>query len=62
MYLDEMVVWQLKEFREPKAVPGLQRVTQFDPTKSVLGPLEINRDRKKLVQMAREALNKIKRG
>jgi len=62
MYLDEMVVWQLKEFREPRAVPGLQRVIQFEPTKSVLGPLEIKRDRKKLVQMAREALNKINRG
>ena len=62
MYLDEMVVWQLKEFREPRAVPGLQRVTQFDPNKSVLGPLEIKRDRKKLLQMAREALNKINRG
>jgi len=62
MYLDEMVVWQLGEFREPRAVPGLQRVTQFDPTKSVLGYFEIKRDRKRLVQMARESLNKIKRG
>lgn len=61
MYLDEMVVWQLGEFHEPRAVPGLRRVTQFDPNQSVLGYFEIKRDRKSLVQMAREALNKIKR-
>lgn len=61
MYLDEMVVWQLGEFREPRAIPGLRRVTLFDPSKNVVGPFEVQRDRKHLIQMAREALNKIKR-
>src|SRR5262249_6903334 len=31
VYLDELVVWQLGEFREARAIPDLERVLGFSP-------------------------------
>lgn len=55
-YTDEMVVWQLGEFREPRAVEGLERITQFNP--DAAGG-RFGRTRENLVELAREALSKI---
>jgi hypothetical protein len=54
---DEVVVWQLGEFREARAVGNLKRLASFDPGASEAGPF--GRTRKQLVQLAREALEKI---
>jgi hypothetical protein len=54
---DEMIVWQLGEFREKRAVAGLERIARFDPTKSP-GPL-FTQTTEKLVTLAKEALAKI---
>jgi hypothetical protein len=45
---EEVVVWQLGEFREPRAIDGLRRVASFDKNK-----------RERLVQQAKNALTKI---
>jgi hypothetical protein len=55
--LDEMVVWQIEEFREKRALAGLERIARFDPAKSTGGPF--NRTRERLVNLAREAREKI---
>jgi hypothetical protein len=55
--LDEMVVWQLGEFREGRATAGLGRVARFDPAKSTGPPF--NRTRERLVKLAQDALAKI---
>jgi hypothetical protein len=57
IYTDEIVVWQLGEFREGRAVEALQRVVSFDPDSKEAGPFR--RTRQDLVQCAREALDKI---
>jgi hypothetical protein len=54
---DEIVVWQLGEFGEKRAIPHLERVTAFDPQLTLGEPLFPRRTR--LVQTAREALGKI---
>ncbi len=54
--LDSMVVWQLGEFRETRAVAGLERIARFKPPKS---PGRFFRARKELVRLAGEALAKI---
>lgn len=56
-YLDEMVVWQLGEFREKRAVADMDRIARFDPAKSTGAPF--NRTRERLVALAQEALAKI---
>jgi hypothetical protein len=53
-YLDEMVVWQLGEFREQRATDGLRRVAGFNPSAAETGPFR--RTRKGLVRLAREAI------
>ena len=60
IYTDDVVVWQLGEFREPGAIEGLRRVASFDPAAAESGPF--GRTRQSLVQLAREALAKIERG
>ena len=55
VYEDEMVVWQLGEFRERRSIGGLRRITAFSPGKQ--GPLE--RTRHHLMALAKEALSKI---
>jgi hypothetical protein len=56
VYTDEMVVWQLGEFREARAVADLQRIAAFRP--EVVGG-RFGRTRSSLVTAAREALSKI---
>jgi hypothetical protein len=57
VYLDEMVVWQLGEFREKRAVAGLVRIAGFNPAKSTGAPF--NRTRERLVKLAQEATAKL---
>ena len=62
VYRDEVIVWQLGEFAEARGVPGLRRITKFDPrasTNAADGPLV--RTRERLVELAQEALRKIER-
>jgi hypothetical protein len=56
-YLDEVVVWQLGEFRETRAVPDLRRLVGFDPLAAEVGPF--GRTRSSLVALAEQALGKI---
>jgi len=57
IYADEVVVWQLGEFREAMAVAELQRIASFDPQSAEDGPFGRTRD--ELVKLAQEALAKI---
>jgi hypothetical protein len=57
VYADELVVWQLGEFRERRGVAELERIAQFDPSSAEHGPF--GRTRRELVALAREALAKI---
>ena len=59
IYADEVIVWQLGEFRESRALEGLRRIASFDPKTSESG---FGRTRQTLVQLALEALEKIKHG
>jgi hypothetical protein len=59
-YADEVVVWQLGEFKESRATEGLQRVAALDPESGEAGPF--GRTRHSLVQVARAALGKIVQG
>lgn len=52
---DEVVIDQLKEFRERRAIPGLRRVLQFDPSASALGD-PFSSDRISTIAHALEAL------
>lgn len=58
LYLDDVVIWQLGEFREPRAVPDLERIARFDP--SVQGGAPFVRGREQTVAMAKDALAKIR--
>ena len=58
VYSDEVVVWQLGEFREPRALEQLRRIVSFDPDATESGPF--GRTRQGLVRLAREALTKIR--
>ena len=57
IYADELVVWQLGEFRESRAVERLQRIASFQPDIAETGPF--SRNRQHLVQLAQEAVDKI---
>lgn len=59
MYVDEVVVWQLGEFRERRALAQLQRIASFAPD-ATAG--RFDRTRRTLVASAHEALAKIKGG
>ncbi len=59
IYADELVVWQLGEFRESRAVELLRSVASFDPNSAEVGPF--GRTREDLVRLAQEALGKIER-
>jgi hypothetical protein len=55
---DDMVIWQLGEFREARAVDELQRIAAFDP--DVTDPkIEYSRTRKITVELAKAALRRI---
>src|SRR6516164_3820972 len=55
-YSDEIVVWQLGEFNEARAIEGLQRVASFDLQ---LSEPTFGRTHRNLIELAREALDKI---
>jgi hypothetical protein len=57
IYRDELVIWQLGEFQEKRAVAELQRIASFDPNASEEGPF--GRTRHRLVALAQDALTKI---
>jgi hypothetical protein len=54
---DEVIVWQLGEFREKRAIHGLRRILGFNPSASSGGPTV--RTRESLIQAARDAISKI---
>jgi hypothetical protein len=56
VYTDEMVVWQLGEFQERRAIHDLQRIAAFSP--GAAGG-RFGRTREGLVAAAREALTKM---
>ena len=57
IYADELVVWQLGELREQRAVQRLQRIASFQQDITEAGPF--SRTRQNLVQLVQEALDKI---
>jgi hypothetical protein len=59
IYTDEMVVWQLGEFREGRAVEELRRIAAFLPEASAG---RFGRTRESLVAVAKEALAKLGEG
>jgi hypothetical protein len=58
-FLDELVVWQLGEFREGRALPGLERIAAFSASASNSA---FGRTRASLVVVAGEAISKIREG
>ena len=58
VYRDEVVVWQLGEFRDERAIVGLERVSSFKPQATTGEPFR--RTRSSLVSAARDALGKIR--
>jgi hypothetical protein len=57
-YRDELIVWQLGEWREPRALRDLERIANFDPRASTGKPLR--RSRGSLVEIAEGVLRKIR--
>jgi len=52
---DEVVIWQLGEFKEKRAVPDLERIITFNPSASA----DIGHSRARTIEFAKEALTKI---
>jgi hypothetical protein len=59
-YADDVAVWQLGEFQEPRAAGLLRRVAAFDPDCTEAGPF--GRTCRSLIRAAQEALGKIEHG
>ena len=57
IFTDEIVAWQLGEFREARAVDQLRRIASFETDTTGEGPF--GRTRQGLVDAARDALSKI---
>jgi len=57
---DEVIAWQLGEFRDERALPGLQRILHFDPLASSGEPTFQTREH--LIQAAKDAVDKIQAG
>jgi hypothetical protein len=55
-YLDEVVILQLAEFRERRAVEDLERIAAFDAKPS---PHPIFRDNVRTVELAKQALERL---
>jgi len=55
---DEVIVWQLGQLREQRAIRDLEGIANFDPRASTGEPLRQSRD--SLVETAKEALRKIR--
>ena len=58
LYRDEVIVWQVGELREQRAIRDLERIANFDPRASTGKPLR--RSRASLVKIAEGALRKIR--
>jgi hypothetical protein len=56
-FVDELLVWQLGDFKEARAVMELRRIASFDPGIAEDGPF--GRTRQSLAGLAQEALRKI---
>ncbi len=56
-YSDEVIVWQVGEFREIRAIEPLRRIASFDPYSTVND--SYGRSRQSLINLALEALDKI---
>lgn len=54
---DDLVIWQLGEFKERRAIADLQRIARFNPATESGDPFHQNRH--STVRVAVEALNKI---
>ena len=55
--LEEVVIWQLGEFREVRAEATLRRIAAFQPPQTEPDPF--HRSSEGLTELAREALDKI---
>ena len=57
---DEVIVWQLGEFREKRAIELLEKIQEFNEKVEVTPPVQVaNCTRKSLINMASQALEKI---
>ena len=54
---EAVVIWQLGEFREVRAVPDLERIAALEPPRAEPGPFD--RSYEALIELARKALEKI---
>jgi len=57
-YFDDIVIWQLGEFREKRAIADLEKILRFDPKKRSKYPPW--RDRETTIELAKAALEKIR--
>jgi hypothetical protein len=55
---EHIVIWQLGEWGERRALPHLERILKFRKQKKIENPFEV--DRVKTVELAQEALKKIR--
>jgi hypothetical protein len=60
LFLDEIVVWQIGEFQDRRAIAELKRIATFHPASAEDGPF--GRTRQTLVKLAQEARAKIAAG
>ena len=60
LYTDEVVVWQLGEFKESRAIDPLRRVASLDPNSAEAGPF--GRTNRRLIHLALDALGKTEHG
>ncbi|MEM9508964.1 MAG: hypothetical protein AAGA16_14980 [Cyanobacteria bacterium P01_E01_bin.35] len=58
IYRDVLIIWQLGEFKEQRAIKRLQRITAFAPNLDTGDPF--HRDRQSTIKVAQDALRKIK--
>jgi hypothetical protein len=56
--IEATIVWQLGEFGESRAIPGLERLTRLDPEAVAPGPFQERRA--SLIHLAHEALARIR--
>ena len=59
LYRDDIIIWQLGEFREKGALSALKRISQFDPNAEAKG--KFPRNRAKTVALAKQAIEKIEK-
>lgn len=59
MAREDVVIWQLGEFKETRAIPDLERIAHFDPATQTDDVLRSNRAI--TVGLAKQALKKIRK-